>query len=195
MPRPPRRRSAPVRVFRPADSPDPERGSCSGKWVKLSTPPVIPSARPRYSENEPRVTISGGILPRVMSKPFTLPPSAPRPSVNAAAAPIGSPPSRQSFPKTTAERPMSEPTERSMPPLVITGVSASARRPISTQRRSTSNPFASDAKLVPMTEKTAISSARSAARIACAGSMRSQPAESRADCDRGRSASCHRPSR
>ena len=103
--------------------------------MKLSTPPVSPSARPRNSENEPRVTISGGIRPRVIKSPFTLPASAPRTSVSAAAAPIGSPASRQSLPKTTAERPISEPTDRSMPPLVITGVSATASRPISTLRR------------------------------------------------------------
>ena len=48
--------------------------------------------------------------------------SAPRPRRSAG------PPSRQSLPKTTAERPISEPTERSMPPLMITGVSATRQQ-------------------------------------------------------------------
>ncbi len=92
--------------------------------------------------------------PRVISTPFTPPAMAPRTSVNAAAPAIGSPPSRQSLPKTTADRPMSEPTDRSMPPLVITGVKATASRPISTLSRSTSKALATDRKLVPITEKT-----------------------------------------
>ncbi len=86
--------------------------------------------------------------------------------------PIESPPSRQSLPKTTAERPISEPTDRSMPPVVITGVKATASRPISTLRRSTSNALASEKKLVPITAKTAISSASRPTRIAWAGSSR-----------------------
>ena len=47
-----------------------------------------------------------------------------------------------------------------MPPLVITGVKATASRPISTLSRSTSNALASDRKLVPITENTAISSSQ-----------------------------------
>ena len=138
--------------------------------MKFSTPPVNPSARPRNSENEPRVTISGGIRPIVISSPLTLPASAPSTSVSAAAPTIGRPASRQSMPKTTAERPISDPTDRSMPPLVITGVNATASRPISTLRRSTSKALASVRKFVPMTENTATSSSRIPARIACAGS-------------------------
>ena len=44
--------------------------------MKLSTPPVNPSARPRYSEKDPKVTINAGIRPRVIRKPFKLPPRA-----------------------------------------------------------------------------------------------------------------------
>ena len=95
--------------------------------------------------------------PRVINRPFRLPASAPNNSVEAAAPLIDSPLSRQSLPKTTAERPINDPTDRSMPPLVITGVKATARRPISTLNRITSKAFASDRKWVPMTEKTTIS--------------------------------------
>ncbi len=76
------------------------------------------------------------------------------------------------MPKTTAERPISDPTDRSMPPLVITGVSATASRPISTLSRSTSKALASVKKFVPITAKTATSTTRIAARIAAAGSSR-----------------------
>ena len=140
--------------------------------MKLSTPPVNPSARPRNIENEPSVTIKAGMRPRVIKSPFKLPASAPRQRVAAAATPIESPPSRQSLPKTTAERPISDPTDRSMPPVVITGVRATAKRPISTLRRSTSNALASDKKLVPMTAKTATSRARRPSRIVWPGSSR-----------------------
>ena len=108
--------------------------------------------------------------PRVIRNPFNPPAIAPRTRVKAADPAIGSPPLRQSLPKTTADKPMSEPTERSMPPVVMTGVNATARRPISTLNRSTSNAFATDRKLVPITEKTSTSIAKSARRIPCAGS-------------------------
>ena len=103
--------------------------------------------------------------PLVISTPFTTPAKAPKTNVNAAAPAIGNSPSRQSLPKTTADRPMSEPTDRSMPPLVITGVKATASRPISTLKRSTSKALASERKLVPITEKTTISIASSPTRI------------------------------
>ena len=44
-----------------------------------------------------------------------------------------------------------------MPPLTITGVSATASRPISTLSRRTSKPLPRVRKLVPMSEKSAIS--------------------------------------
>ena len=147
--------------------------------MKLSTPPVNPSARPRNIENEPSVTIKAGIRPRVIKSPFKLPASAPRQIVAAAAMPIESPPSRQSLPKTTAERPISDPTDRSMPPVVITGVKATARRPISTERRSTSNALASEKKLVPITAKTAISRARRPS--GSPGRVRARSREARAE--------------
>ena len=63
-----------------------------------------------------------------------------------------------------------DPTLRSMPPLTITGVSATASRPISTLKRTTSKALGRERKFVPMTEKTTISRASSATRIFCAGS-------------------------
>src|SRR5579862_1079575 len=64
------------------------------------------------------------------------------------------------YPKSTADSPMREPTLRSIPPETITGVRASANRPISTLRRTTSSALSFDMKLVPMTQKTAISTDR-----------------------------------
>ncbi len=99
---------------------------------------------------------------RVISSPLTAPAAAPTPSVSAAAAPIGRPPSRHALPNRTADSPISEPTDRSIPPPTITGVSATASRPISTLSRSTSKALSRVRKFVPMTAKTATSTARSA---------------------------------
>ena len=71
----------------------------------------------------------------------------------------GSPPSRHAAPKTTAASPIIEPTERSMPPVIITGVSASASSPSSTLSRTTSKKLAVVKKLGASAEKAAISSA------------------------------------
>ena len=60
----------------------------------------------------------------------------------AAAAAIGQPPSRHNTPNTTAESPMIEPTDRSMPPVIMIGVIASASSPNSTLKRTTSKKFA-----------------------------------------------------
>src|SRR5438552_1879225 len=76
------------------------------------------------------------------------------------------PASRQIIPNTTADKPISEPTDRSMPPETITGVSASANRPISTLKRRTSKALAREAKFLPRTQKTATSATSSSARIA-----------------------------
>ena len=138
--------------------------------MKLSTPRVSPSASPRNSENEPRVTIKAGMRRRVTSNPFSPPASAPTARVKAAAAPIGKPTSRVNLPNSTADSPISDPTDRSMPPLTITGVNATARRPISTLRRTTSKALFRVAKLVPIAAKTAPSSRSKTRRMRCAGS-------------------------
>src|SRR5690242_2386965 len=126
----------------------------------------MPSARPRNSENVPSVAIRGGIRRRVTSNPFRPPAAAPSATATAAAAPMGSPPSRQHLPRTTAVRPIRDPTDRSIPPETITGVSATASRPISTLSRRTSKPFATERKLVPTAAKATTSAARIAASTA-----------------------------
>src|SRR5262249_19162006 len=61
-----------------------------------------------------------------------------------------------------------EPTLRSIPPATITGVKASANRPISVLRRTISRALAREAKLVPMMEKIATSAtSRSASNNSC----------------------------
>src|SRR5215212_1761617 len=55
----------------------PRKRNDAGKLVKVSTPCVIASARPRKSENVPNVTIKGGSRSRVMSSAFNPPPIAP----------------------------------------------------------------------------------------------------------------------
>ena len=102
---------------------------------------------------------------------------------SAAARRSAAPRRARAVPKTTADRPISEPTERSMPPLTITGVSATASRPISTLRRDDLEGVAGVRKLVPMTAKTATSTAsddeqdavrRFESRVAPASSMQSR---------------------
>src|SRR6185503_4038632 len=137
--------------------PWPRKRKLSGKLVKLSVADVTPSARPRKSENDPSVTMSAGMRRRVISVAFSSPASPPIPSVATAATAIGRWASRHSLPNSTAERPMREPTDRSMPPVTITGVIASARRPISALSRTISPLFASPQKLRPRIEKTTVS--------------------------------------
>ena len=109
---------------------------------------------------------------RVTRNPFKAPATAPTSNVNGAATTTGIPRSRQNAPNRTADRPIKEPTERSMPPPTITGVNATASRPISTLSRRTSKPLPSVKKLVPIAAKTAISAAIRASKIACDGSSR-----------------------
>src|SRR5579884_3095071 len=105
----------------------------------------------------------GGISSLVISAALSAPPAAPVASASAAAAGMGRPPSRQAAPKMTAARPIMEPTERSMPPVIITGVVASASRPSSTESRAISKKLAAVKKLGARTANTAASTARAAA--------------------------------
>src|SRR5262245_37843715 len=101
----------------------------------------------------------GGISNPVISNPLSAPPASPRAIATAAATTTGSPPSRHAAPKTTAASPIIDPTERSMPPVIMTGVSANASNPNSTLRRITSKKFAAEKKFSPRAENTATSSA------------------------------------
>ena len=151
----------------PGPYPCPRARNPAGNPVKLSTPPVNPSARPRKSENVPRVTIKGGIRNRVTHQPLNAPATVPTPRVSAAAAAVESPQSRQKVPNRTADSPINDPTERSIPPARIKGVNATAIRPTSTASRNTSKPLPTEKKLVPIAEKTATSTAIRASSTPC----------------------------
>ncbi len=66
----------------------------------------------------------------------------------------------------TAESPISDPTERSMPPVTMIGVSARARRPSSTASLVISKKLPTVANRSPTIENTTISAPRSAASTA-----------------------------
>ncbi len=120
---------------------------------------------PRKSDSVPSVTISGGMPRRATSTAFSPPPATPASRVTAADAAIGSPQSREATPKMTAASPIIAPTDRSMPPVMMTGVSATASSPSSTLNRVTSKKFATVAKLGATAEKSAISASTASSRI------------------------------
>ena len=105
-----------------------------GKPLTKSEPPVIPSASPRKSERVPSVTSSGGSRePRDEQRVQR----AARGARSASGGRRGSPYGQAGVAPAqgrirTATRPMSAPTDRSMPPVMMIGVSASASRPTST---------------------------------------------------------------
>ena len=72
---------------------------------------------------------------------------------------MGTPASRHRAPNTTAARPIIDPTERSIPPVMMMGVKARARRPTSTASRVISMALAVVRKLLPATLKSAPSRA------------------------------------
>ena len=117
-------------------------------------PRVRPSATPRKSENVPSVTISGGNLSRVIITALSAPPATPSSSVSAITSGSAKPSSRHSAPSTTAESPIIEPTDRSMPPVMMIGVSARDSNPSSTASRVISNALAAPRKWCPVTPNT-----------------------------------------
>src|SRR5215831_5109708 len=117
-------------------------------------PPVAPSAMPRNNDRVPSVTMSGGNLRRAMSAALSAPPAIPMRNVAPTATDNGKPTSCHRNPNATAARPIIDPTERSIPPVTMIGVSASASRPISTLRRVISNAFPDVAKLWPASPNT-----------------------------------------
>src|SRR6185436_11917725 len=120
---------------------------------------------PRNSENVPKVTISGGALSLVIIAAFSAPPNNPTMSVIAIATGIDRPASRQRPPMTTADRPIIEPTERSIPPVMMIGVMINARSPISTLRRVISKALPAVAKLLPANANSRHSTAMTMSRI------------------------------
>ena len=112
---------------------------------------------------------------RVIKAPFKPPAAAPSTSVTHAAASTGSPASRHNLPKTTADKPINEPTDKSIPPPTITGVSATASKPSSTLSRTTSKTFLTVKKFVPIVANTANSRAKSATSTPCGPSHFATP--------------------
>src|SRR6266478_5080214 len=119
---------------------------------------------PRNTENDPSVTISGGRLSRAIARAFNAPPAHPSSSATTVASGIDRCQSRQAAPKTTAARPIIEPTERSMPPVMMTGVNASASNPSSTLNRIISKKFPHVKKFSAMAEKIATSRTKASSR-------------------------------
>src|ERR1700733_9514075 len=119
---------------------------------------------PRKRENEPRVTMSGGILRRVINAALSAPPRDPASRASAAAAGMGRPATCHAAPKITAASAIMDPTERSIPPVITMGVMASDNKPNSTLRRITSKRFSLVKKFSPMAAKMAISKSSTKAR-------------------------------
>src|SRR5271170_5533195 len=124
----------------------------------------MPSAIPRNMEKVPRVTIKGGRFRREIAMAFNPPPRHPARSAAPAAAGSGKCQSCQAAPKMTAASAIMEPTERSMPPVTITGVMATASRPSSTLKRVTSKKLLPVKKFWEMVENTATSASSASNR-------------------------------
>src|SRR5579863_260721 len=124
----------------------------------------MPSAMPRNIENDPSVTINGGRFSREIAKAFKLPPRQPASSAATAAHASERCQSRNAAPKMTAASAIMEPTERSIPPVTITGVIARASNPSSTLNRVISKKLLHVKKFFEITENTAISANRANAR-------------------------------
>src|SRR3569833_2286306 len=123
------------------------------------------SAMPRYMEYVPRVTISGGSFSREINPALSAPPAQPTASAASTPAPAGRCQSLTATPKTTAASPIMEPTERSMPPVTMTGVIAIESSPSSTLKRMTSKKLSRVKKFCPIAEKIAVSATSAASRI------------------------------
>ena len=93
---------------------------------RRSTPPVMTSARPRAMPSVPSVTMSGGTLARAMRNPLIRPQASPQPMATRAptmAAPQPWPPMAAiALSATTPLKTRTLPTDRSMPPVMMTKV-------------------------------------------------------------------------
>jgi hypothetical protein len=97
---------------------------------RTSMPPVISRADPRAMPSVPRVTISGGTLALVMSTPLRTPQAVPATSPAASPATIAPQPSPPTASITlaaiTPEKTSTDPTDRSIPAVMITKVMPTA---------------------------------------------------------------------
>jgi hypothetical protein len=87
------------------------------------------------------VTISGGIRPKATRTPFTSPAKHPDAHAAHTANHMPNPHRSQHQPKITAHNPIIEPTDRSIPAVIIINVIGSAMSPISTKCRVISSRF------------------------------------------------------
>ena len=98
---------------------------------RTSIPPVISRADPRAMPSVPRVTISGGTLALVTSTPLRTPQAVPATSPAASPgriAPQPSPPTASiTLAAITPEKTSTDPTDRSIPAVMITYVMPTAR--------------------------------------------------------------------
>src|SRR5262245_12130820 len=125
----------------------------------------MPSARPRNNESDPSVTINGGSWNREINAAFSAPAPQPAARLTTIAATTGRFQSRQAAPNNTAEKPITAPTDRSIPPVTRIGVIATARSPTSTLRRMTSKRFVDVRKFGATRPKQATSLASAATSI------------------------------
>ena len=91
--------------------------SAAGPKSLMLRPCVSTKAHPLASESIPRVGTKGGMPTRVTKKPFTAPAAIPVPRAAVTAVPTPCPAPR-STPATIPARPRTDPTERSMPPVM-----------------------------------------------------------------------------
>src|SRR6185312_2116772 len=124
--------------------------------------------------------MSGGSFKREISPAFSAPPAQPTASAARTPAPAGRCQPFTVTPKTTAARPIMEPTERSIPPVTITGVIAMESNPSSTLKRMTSKKLSRVKKFCPIAAKIAISTASAASRIHSPRLFNRHPRESNA---------------
>ena len=95
----------------------------------MGIPPEKISAKPRAIPIIPNVAINGGTFSLVIKIPFANPRIAPKPRVTRIVR-KRFPVAAKTIPPTTAEQANTEPTERSIPPEIITKVSPTAIIPM-----------------------------------------------------------------
>jgi len=100
-----------------------------GENPDIERPPVYKRANPLEMLIMPRVAIKGGNLPEVMSNPFVKPHRIPIARQTKIASGKGEFFCRKE-PKTTPENARIDPTDKSIPPVIITKVSPTAKMPL-----------------------------------------------------------------
>src|SRR5437764_2447686 len=126
----------------PSSRPSATCANFSGTPSVTVTPFVTNSASPRSAPIVPSVATNGGMCSAATSAPFSSPATAPTATPIATPAPIETPCVRLHVPATPLSATML-PTDKSMPPVMITNVMPSAMMLITDTRRATSSRLAS----------------------------------------------------